>query len=94
MVSTCDAQSQYGRTVREGWLKNANKNAKFYLALQRPGGVVRLRLRGSSLGAKVVANRRESVALSLRGRALGGEAGLVRGALLLLRLDFRLRMIG
>lgn len=89
-MSTCDAQSQYGRTVGEGW----QKNAKFYLALQRPGGVVRLRLRGSSLGAKVVANRRESVALSLRGRALGGEAGLVRGALLLLRLDLGLRMIG
>jgi hypothetical protein len=94
MVSTCDAQSQYGRTVRECRQKNANKNAKFYLALQRPGAVVRLRLRGSSLGAKVVANRRESVALSLRWGALGGEAGLVRGALLLLRLDLGLRMIG
>ncbi len=92
-MSTCNAQSQYGRTVGEARLKNAKKNAKISLALRRPGGVVRLRLRGSSLGAKVVANRRESVALSLRGGALGGEAGLVRGALLLLRLYLGLRMI-
>ena len=74
--------------------KKRQKNAKFYLALQRPGGVVRLRLRGSSLGAKVVANRREPVALSRSGGALGGEAGLVRGALLLLRLDLGLRTLG